>query len=94
MKMRLWAAAALVALAGPAAAETAVVDGTKFRYAVPDGYCSLDLTQSGHRQLFEQTASKIAAVRAAVGCRSRPAVAVAVCPSPSPAARPAAASAG
>ncbi|HSD34834.1 MAG TPA: hypothetical protein VLE26_05390 [Alphaproteobacteria bacterium] len=61
MMMRLCAVAALVALAAPAAAQTAVVDGTKFRYAVPDGYCSLDLNQSGHRQLFEQTASKIAA---------------------------------
>jgi hypothetical protein len=36
MMMRLCAVAALVALAAPAAAQTAVVDGTKFRYAVPD----------------------------------------------------------
>ena len=60
MRMRLWTAAALLVLAAPAAADTVVVDGTRFRYAVPEGYCSLDLKQSGQKQLFEQTAEKVA----------------------------------
>ena len=61
MRVRPWLATALMLVAAPAAAEIVVVDGTKFRYAVPDGYCSLDLKQLGQKQLFDQTASKVAA---------------------------------
>jgi hypothetical protein len=60
MKTRHWLAAALVSIATPAAADSVLVDGTRFRYAVPDGYCSLDLDHSGQAQLFEQTAAKVA----------------------------------
>ncbi|SRR5687768_8169312 len=57
---RHWLAAALLLCAAPAAAGTVVVDGTRFRYAMPDGYCSLDLDHPGQAQLFRQTAAKVA----------------------------------
>ena len=60
MDMRHWLVAALLLCAAPAAAGTAVVDGTRFRYAVPEGYCSLDLAHPGQAQIFKQTADKIA----------------------------------
>jgi hypothetical protein len=60
MGARCWALAALLLMAAPAAAETVVVDGTRFRYAVPEGYCSLDLNHAGQAQLFRQTAARIA----------------------------------
>jgi hypothetical protein len=60
MGRRHWAAALLLSIAAPAAADTVVVDGGRFRYAVPQGYCSLDLGQAGQAQLFDQTAAKLA----------------------------------
>jgi hypothetical protein len=60
MGTRCWALAALLSMAAPAAAETVLVDGTRFRYAVPEGYCSLDLKHAGQAQLFRQTAARIA----------------------------------
>jgi hypothetical protein len=60
MDMRHWFVAALLLCAAPAAAGTVVVDGTRFRYAVPEGYCSLDLDHPGQAQIFEQTATKLA----------------------------------
>jgi hypothetical protein len=60
MGRRHWAAALLLLIAAPASADTVAVDGTRFRYAVPDGYCSLDLEQAGQAQLFRQTAAKVA----------------------------------
>jgi hypothetical protein len=62
MGRRHWAAALLLLSAAPAAAaDTVVVDGARFRYEVPFGYCSLDLHHAGQGQLFAQTAAKIAA---------------------------------
>jgi hypothetical protein len=60
MQARHWLAAALLAIATPAAAESVVVDGTRFRYSVPDGYCSLDPDHPGQAQIFQQTAAKVA----------------------------------
>jgi hypothetical protein len=58
--MRHCCVAALLLCAAPAAAGTVSIDDTRFRYALPAGYCALDLDHPAQAQIFRQTADKVA----------------------------------